>query len=253
MKRRWIKWVLITAFATALCVGGITLVSYLIDGAQSGQLYVDTADTYYDVLGEPAQPDSVPVPQEDDSAYMDAYKALADINADAVGWVSIEGTDIDYPVVQADDNDYYHRRDINKKRSARGTIYMDWRCTAVGGSHLVLYGHNMKDGSMFGTLKAYQDAAYYALHPYITYNMMGYKTRWRIFSVRMTDDTLLPVSFSGDDLAVYAQQIKEQSQYDTDVDVSQPETILTLSTCTGGNGRLLVSAVRADPTGLDGP
>lgn len=262
MKRPWIKWTLIGVCGAALIAGGVWLAVYLIDGAHSAQVYVETADTYYDAMDSDLPPDintaaDEAVPDEAvsaDDSYQDAYDALAAINPDAVGWLSIDGTSIDYPVVQADDNEYYRRRDINEKRSSRGTIYMDWRCPAFGGGHMVLYGHNMKDSSMFGTLKAYQDAAYYEEHAYITYNMMGQNTRWRIFSVRIADDALLPV-LAGKDLAAYAQEIKAQSLYDTNVDVSQAGAVLTLSTCTNErwHGRLLISAVRVDNTALNRP
>ena len=84
------------------------------------------------------------------------------MNGDIVGWLTMEGTRIDYPFVQAGDNDYYLRRDINEEFAYAGTLFMDYRCTGdFSGFSTVIYGHNMKNGSMFSDLSRYDSAVFF--------------------------------------------------------------------------------------------
>lgn len=86
-----------------------------------------------------------------------------EMNGDIVGWLTMEGTRIDYPFVQTGDNDYYLRRDINGSFAYAGTIFMDYRCAMdLSDFATVLYGHNMKNGSMFFDLQRYDDASFFA-------------------------------------------------------------------------------------------
>lgn len=85
-----------------------------------------------------------------------------DLNGDILGWLTLDGTRIDYPFVQAGDNDYYLRRDINEEFAYAGTLFMDFRCSAdFSGFSTVIYGHNMKNGTMFSDLSRYDNAAFF--------------------------------------------------------------------------------------------
>lgn len=84
------------------------------------------------------------------------------VNPDIVGWLSLDGTRIDYPFVQAGDNETYLRRDINGQKAYAGTLFMDYECdSALQGFSSIIYGHNMKNGSMFADLKAYDEPAFW--------------------------------------------------------------------------------------------
>jgi len=103
------------------------------------------------------------------SGYLDSFhKGLenpADINEDYVGWISVDGTSVNYPVVRGPDNAKYLNTTFGGKRNASGAVFMDYRCDGLlGGAVSVLYGHNMKDGSMFAGLKNYLDKDYLAEH-----------------------------------------------------------------------------------------
>ena len=91
--------------------------------------------------------------------------ALRAQNPDIVGWITVPFTNIDYPIVQAKDNDYYLRRDLNREPAKPGTIFMDCRCAGDGSGYSIIYGHNMKSGAMFGTLKRFEDKAFFDTHP----------------------------------------------------------------------------------------
>ena len=102
-----------------------------------------------------------PAPGEGESP----LAGLREQNPDIVGWITVPDTNIDYPIVQAEDNDYYLRRDLNGEPAKPGTIFMDYRCAGDGSGYSIIYGHNMKSGSMFGTLKRFGDRAFFDTHP----------------------------------------------------------------------------------------
>ena len=119
---------------------------------------------------------------------MNEYLMLLGINKDAAGWVSIPGTDIDYPMAQAADNKYYLTHNIKREFSRHGCLFMDCRNSA-GDLNTVIYGHDMKDGTFFGKLSMFLSKDYCAGHQIIECNIRGAETRWQIFSVRETDDS----------------------------------------------------------------
>jgi len=94
----------------------------------------------------------------------DPLAALRAQNPDIVGWITVPYTGIDYPVVQAQDNDYYLRRDLNGDYALAGTVFMDYRSPKDASDYGILYGHNMKSGSMFGTLGRFEDREFFDAH-----------------------------------------------------------------------------------------
>lgn len=166
----------------------------------------------------------------------DKFRRLRDISADIVGWIKIEGTKIDYPVVKGSDNVFYLNRNIKRDWAVRGAIFMDYRNTGGSGDlNTLIYGHHMKDGSMFGGLAKYKEESYYAEHPYIILDYPGKTTKWQIFSVYVSrsEDGLVQTDFDDDEeFADYVLNSAARSMYDTKVEVTGDEPILTLLTCT---------------------
>ena len=161
---------------------------------------------------------------------------LRKINADTVGWLTIKDTVIDYPVVQATDNEYYLHHDFNKKESKAGSIYMDFRNTADPlMEHTILYGHSMRDGSMFRSLLSYKDQGYLEKHPTIIFNSLDGNHTWEIFSVYVTSTEFyyIDTEFSSDeDYQSFLDKITKKSYFNRDIDpVTYKDKILTLSTC----------------------
>lgn len=129
--------------------------------------------------GEGQQDEAVPGPLETlEERYLSrlaGYETLHERNSDFVGWIQIEGTKIDYPVVQSKDRpDYYLKRNFERENSAYGTPYLMERCElGEPGTNLLLYGHHMKNGSMFAALEGYRDAEFYQEHPYIRFDTLS--------------------------------------------------------------------------------
>ncbi len=148
---------------------------------------------------------------------------LAALNPDIVGWVRIDHTDIDFPVVQTDNNDYYLKHNFRKEPSAAGAIFMDFRNQGSSDRNIIIYGHNMKDNSMFGEVISYKNKQFLQEHPLIQFDTPERTTYWRIFSVYITDVNFdyIQTDFTGQaDFENFFREIKRRSLYDTGVDVS---------------------------------
>ena len=178
---------------------------------------------------------------------IDRFRDLLSINQDIVGWIKIPGTKIDYPVVQADNNQFYLNHNINKERSSYGSIFMDYRSLRDGELNTVIYGHNMKDGSMFSGLSQYKKAEFYKSNPYIEYDSLGEVMKWKIFSVYIynPDNKNFEVYFKDSEkYDQYLDEIINKSIYDTGIVVTKEDKILTLMTCSyeRNNARLVIHA-----------
>ena len=237
---RWLRFVLLAVFAGALVFSGIQIGGYFIESDAEVSALNAIRQTYARALtGEASQSvdasDADDAVSADDTAAASAYAALTRINEDAVGWLTIPDTTIDHPVVQCDDNAYYLNHSFEGKRSAHGCVFMDYRCHSDI-RHIVIYGHHMKDGTMFGLLPQFELESYYQTHSTMTLNIWGRLSQWQIFSVHSTDDSLMPVEFTDDNaFDEFIQGLKNVSLYDTGIDVTPNDTVLTLSTCDGSS------------------
>lgn len=185
----------------------------------------------------------------------DVYKDVLMQNSDFVGWIKIDGTKIDYPVVQSETRDYYLRRGFDKKYSYYGVPYAAEHCDVSVSDNVVIYGHNIKNGSMFSDLEKYTSPDYYQTHKYITFNTLESFGTYEIIAVFKT------VVFSEDEFEYFrfesgtAEQFdefvstcKDLSLYNIETTAQYGDKLLTLSTCEYSNkhGRLAVVAKRVD-------
>lgn len=153
-----------------------------------------------------------------------------------VGWLYLPDTPINYPVMQSEDNDYYIHRLPNGKENSAGSVFMDYRSRSdLSGEICILYGHNMKNNSMFGTILDYRDASYYANHPYLFYFADGVKYRLEVFAgVHTTSDSYI-YSFpkNAEERGAFLSKIRSSSVFNSDVSVTENDRIFVLSTCSG--------------------
>lgn len=174
---------------------------------------------------------------------------LLDINSDIKGVIKIDNTKINYPVVQCENNEFYINHDIKKEKSKYGTIFIDYRNelepNRLQGQNIILYGHNMKDESMFSDLKVFRNKEF-NYHNSIIYLDMFYKRyRFEIFSVFLVNEDFnyRKTYFENDqELNYYLKGIEDSSLYFKDIELNCKDTILTLSTCEYDweNARLVV-------------
>ena len=172
-----------------------------------------------------------------------------EINDDTIGWITIEGTSIDYPIVQASDNCYYLTHDCNCNESKYGSIFMDCHNAAdFSDNHTILYGHNMQNGSMFHDLNEYSSQDFFDEHIYIEVNSQDVYRKWVIFSTYSTepDFNYLQTEFdSPEEYSIFLNAILSHSEIrNENVQVTAEDKILTLSTCSDdlGNERRVVHA-----------
>lgn len=171
-------------------------------------------------------------------------------NEDTVGWIKVEDTVIDYVVVQGEDNDEYLHKGFYGEYNSAGTIFLDYR-NEIGGErqNLIVYGHRMKDDSMFGELGEYLDYGFYQQHPAFTFITEDGEYACEVFAVyRCTTevDYCQPTFSSDEALLSYIQDCKNLSEHKMAVEVTAADTIITLSTCDYALdpdfGRLVVQA-----------
>lgn len=181
------------------------------------------------------------------------YQALLDENSDCIGWLKIDGTDISYPVVQGEDNEFYLYHNFQKNYAICGTLMLDCRNDIEAGQeHLIIYGHQMKDGSMFKQLNEYKKEEYYPEHKEITLFLKNQKYQYEVAAVYVTN-----VAQSGGyydflhketrkQQMDYLQQMAVYQPYPTGVTVREDDELLSLSSCeySSTNGRLIVLARR---------
>lgn len=166
----------------------------------------------------------------------DRFVGLLAQNEDAVGWIQISNTKVDYPVAKSVNNDYYLHRDLNRKKSYAGTLFMDYRNKGDPlDRHSIIYGHNMKDGTMFGTLRLFKKKAFFDANRFFTYSTLYEDIQWEIFSAYIAPAKLdlIQTNFVNDDefmRFITAEQSK--STFPTDVVLKPTDRILTLITCT---------------------
>jgi sortase B len=182
--------------------------------------------------------------------FKDRYSALLQVNSDLVGWITIPGTKLDYPVVRVENNDFYLDHNFEKQPSDHGAVFMDFRNKGdLQTKNNIIYGHNMKDGSMFQELMNYKDEKYFKENPIIQFDTLKEPVKWQIFSVYVTNTKFnyIRTDFKDDaDYENFLSQIKSHSMYNTGVNVSKDDSILTLSTCSYeiADGRLAIEAKR---------
>lgn len=176
---------------------------------------------------------------------LDKFHALYDQNPDIRGAITIPGTAVSsLPVVQSADNSFYLEHDFNKQSSDYGTLFLDYRDQISPASlsrNLIIYGHNMKDGSMFHILPKYQQIDFYKSAPVITFDTVYGESIWKVFACFIANVSekdgyvfqYLYTSFGSDSqFTSFVSEVKARSLLTIAVDVQPTDTLLTLSTCT---------------------
>lgn len=203
--------------------------------------------------------------EEDDSYELNAegilkrYEKLYAENSHMIGWLSIPDTPIDYPVMQREgDGEYYLHRDFYEKEASAGCLFLEEHCDADKPStNLIIYGHHMKNGDMFGHLVDYEDHEFYRKHRFFTFDTIHEHRKYQVLSVFRSeaypeDDTehfhyydFIQAKDKAD-FDTYVKEVTQRSQYVTGVKAEYGEELLTLSTCAyhTEEGRFVVVAKR---------
>lgn len=176
--------------------------------------------------------------QDEKREVLEKYKGLLMINEDIIGWIKVPGTDIDYPIVQGKDNDYYLNTTHTGEKNRHGAIFMDYRNSKYfDDMNTVIYGHNMRLApNMFRPLTKFaQDQEFFNKNRIIQIDSIYGEQKWEIFSVYVTEINFnyIKRSFaSPEEFKTFIAAIRERSAFPTDTIVTEHDNIVTLSTCT---------------------
>jgi len=263
--KRWIYIILIILFAAVFAVSAFVLVRYYSQSrdqqSEFDQLAQLVAQQTVPVPEDPAAPTvaydpftSVTHPVTGETVYvLREYAPLFLENPHTVGWMHIPSTKVNYPVMQTPDApNYYLKRSFSGEPSAHGCLYAQENCDLETSDNVVIYGHNMRDGSMFAALHKYQDKSFFLEHGTIIFNTLFEHRTYEILSVFNTSASE-GMGFSyhtftdAADEAEFDQFVntcKALSFYDTGVTAQYGDRLITLSTCeySQTNGRLVVVA-----------
>lgn len=175
------------------------------------------------------------------------FDTLQSVNPDIQAWLYMSGSSIHYPVLQTEDNSTYLYRLADGSSNAHGSLFIDCRNAGdFSDWNTLIYGHNMKDGSMFGGLKKYRKQAYYDAHPEMTLFTPEKTYRMEIFAAVTTDVSaaVYRVPAAREERDELVQWAQRNSEIECDVSIGTEDRIVTLSTCTGGDDdRFVVLAV----------
>lgn len=188
------------------------------------------------------------------------YAGLHEINPDMVGWIKIEGTKIDYPVMQTPSNpNYYLDKSFDKTESRRGCIYVREECDLdLPSDNVTIYGHNMLDGSMFAALHKYEDKEFWEDNRLIVFDTLKERHVYEIFAVFKTSANIgegfsyhqfvdADSEKAFDEFVSTCKTLGKKYYYDTGITPVYGDKLICLSTCEyslGDNSRLVVAAVR---------
>lgn len=261
-----------------VCYAGVRIYGHYADRAASNSLYEELNEQYVSkttqisahveesvslpegedqgsgVSGGDALADAAPVIEETpwhDMIRVD-FESLRERNQDVAGWIFFENEDISYPILYSEDSSKYLYRTLDGKSASAGSIFLDGNnAPDFEDSRNVIYGHNMKNLSMFGNLKYYiQDKDYYEDHQYFQILTEGAVYRYRIFScfdVPETETEICQVDFATEkDFSDFIAVLRKRSVRDTEIEVDCDDKVVTLLTCYVTGRRTLINAVRVD-------
>lgn len=260
LRRKERKRKLIMAACVLLCIVSFGyLGAYYQVSAKSAREFEELAALKEEGASGVTEPKEVKIHLTSDNTeipdILPEYEKIYNKNKKLIGWIKIDDTLIDYPVMQTVNNEYYLDHNFNQEKDNNGCIFMDYQCDVVKGcDNMILYGHHMKSGKMFGTLNKYSKQSYYEEHPTIKFDTIYEKGEYQIMYVfRSKVYSEEDVNFkyyqfinagSEKEFNSYLNEMAALSLYDTGVTASYGDRLLTLSTCDyqENKGRFVVVA-----------
>ena len=175
-----------------------------------------------------------------DKEYNINFEELKALNNETIGWLKVKGTNIEYAVVKANNNNYYLNHNFEKKYNIAGWIFADYKNKLNGtDKNIVIYGHNRKDGSMFGTLKNILKEEWYSNEENLMIDFITEKeqVKYQVFSIYKikNEDYYINTEFKENEFADFIKTLKNRSIKDFEIEVTENDSILTLSTCADNN------------------
>lgn len=192
----------------------------------------------------------------EDKKILDEYNKFYQANSEIIGWINIPNTNVNYPVMQSkEDNEKYLYLGFDEKYSYSGTPFLDNRCSIEPdnkSNNLLIYGHNMKNGSMFANILKYKNEQFYKENPYIFFDSIYEKGKYQIMACfrspvyNIEDEVFKYYKFFGssnkEEFENYVKEVKKMALYDTGINANFGDELITLSTCITEDDRFVVVA-----------
>ena len=249
-----------SVFSIALLLIGIAMMifsgwklyTFFKDYADSNALYGNLEENY--VVKNTQAETNTESTEEQEIPWYDMYtvdlEGVEDMNSDVIGWFVHETEEISYPILYSGDNTTYLRTGIDKTHATAGSIFMEGANSPnFQDSHTIIYGHNMRNLSMFGKLKYYHEDGYYEENQYFQIHTANTIYRYQIFAYEVVeaDSFIYSVPYGpGEQFATFLDKIYRKSEKDTGVVATDADKIITLSTCSSNDKRFVVCGVRVD-------
>ena len=244
-RSRRIRTVVFVVALTVFLVSAYQLLSIYLEYKRGSDEYDSLAQQAEEILASAEAEESGSAEAGGDTAgpWTDFYNAMVAQNEDYVGWITIEDTKIDYPIVQFSDNSYYLNHTFEGQENSSGTLFIDCGITeGMEGKNVIVYGHNMKNGSMFANLTKYRNLDFYKQNPTLEFSTLYKSSTYKVFSVFVLnaskeDDNGYIYNISrknfldDDDFNSWADEAYQRSLINTGVDVVNGDNIITLVTC----------------------
>ncbi len=230
MLKKILEAIIIFICISMMIFSGIRILDWLKENKQNKDIIQDISNTV-----------SIDENLDNKYKYDIDFESLKQKNNDIIAWLKVNGTEIEYPVVKTTNNDYYMNHSLDKSYNSAGWIFIDYRNKLDGeDKNMVIYGHNRRDGSIFGTLKNILTEEWYNneenyLIPFITEND---KSDYQVFSVYRIEkeDYYITTDFKdNEEYEKFLDTIKSRSIKDFGVEVTSQDQIITLSTCADNN------------------
>ena len=245
MKRRKFIKILNIVLITVFVVAAFNIGKIYYDYNKADNTYEEIQDEYVasneelfvpeqtgNNIPEPTNPpESTNPPEPPITVY---FSSLLERNNDVIGWLYCPDTIINYPVVQGKSNDQYLRRDLDGEYLVSGTLFADYRNGALNDdANYIIYGHNMKNSTMFSLLAKYKQQEYYDQHPIMYYLTPDANYKLELFAGLMVkrDDKIYNPKLDEKEFAELLNDYRAKSTFMSDVELEYNDTIVTLSTC----------------------
>ena len=252
-KRR--RTVLICSLVAVLCLGYVFFYYYLYEKNSNEYEHLASLKTPQQAVNNQVHINYTKEEEKKELVVLEKYKKLFSQNKSLIGWIKIDDTNIDYPVMQTVNNEYYLKHNYNQEYDKNGSIFLDKDCDITNpGTNMIIYGHHMSSGKMFGKLDLYSSKEYYEKHPIIQFDTIYEEGRYQImyvFRSRIYNEDEIVFKYyqfldasTPEEFDSHMNEMAKLSLYNTGVTATYGDKLITLSTCDRSeqDGRFVVVA-----------
>ena len=227
-----ISFCILLVFIVLLIISGTKIARYVLDSKDNEKIIENISSSIH--IDENIKDDT------NENKYTIDFETLKKTNSNTIGFLKVNGTDIEHIVVQANNNSYYLNHNFEKQENNAGWIFADYRNKFDGtDKNIIIYGHNMRNGTMFSSLKNILNEEWFnnQENRYITFITEKETSIYEIFSVYQveSEDYFIKTDFSNIEFENFINNLKQRSKFDFNVNVLLNDKILTLSTCANNN------------------